>query len=92
MKTYEGVDFHVFSNSALVGGEWLERCPGFISDKILSTCWVGGWECSRTGKGDMDKRKFLPLQGLEPRPLCCPVRSQSLTDCAIPQITIEEKK
>jgi hypothetical protein len=32
----------------------------------------------RTGLDDMEKRKFLPLLGLELRPLGRPVRSQSL--------------
>jgi hypothetical protein len=32
----------------------------------------------RTGLGDMEKRKFLTLKGLELRPLSRPTRSQSL--------------
>jgi hypothetical protein len=32
----------------------------------------------RTGLDDMEKRKFLPLPGLELRPLDYPTRSQSL--------------
>jgi hypothetical protein len=32
----------------------------------------------RAGLGDMEKRKFLTVPGLEPRLLVCPVRSQSL--------------
>jgi hypothetical protein len=38
----------------------------------------GGWVGPRTGLDDMEKRKFLPLPGLELRLLGRPTRSQSL--------------
>jgi hypothetical protein len=33
------------------------------------THWVGGWVGPRAGLDDEEKRKILPLQGLELRPL-----------------------
>jgi hypothetical protein len=42
----------------------------------------------RTGLDDMEKRKFLTLPGLEPRPIRRPAAASRCTDCAIatPQI------
>jgi hypothetical protein len=77
MKSYGEVDVwtHVFLISTLVGGEWsasrlgplypLERAPG--------THWIGAWVCPRTGREDVERRKFLPLPELKP-----PTRSHSL--------------
>jgi hypothetical protein len=42
------------------------------------THWIGGWVGSRADLGDMKKKKFLTLPGLELRPLGRPARSQSL--------------
>jgi hypothetical protein len=39
---------------------------------------IGGWVDPRASLDDMEKWKFLPLPGLEPRPLSRPARSQSL--------------
>jgi hypothetical protein len=66
MKVYEGVDvkIHVFLTSALVGGEWSASSPGRF---IPHTHWIVGWERLKTGLNDMEKRKFLPLPGLEHR-------------------------
>jgi hypothetical protein len=38
----------------------------------------------RAGLDDVEKRKFLTLQGLEVRPLCHPTRSQSLYRLSYP--------
>jgi hypothetical protein len=40
---------------------------------------IGGWVESRADLDDGEKRKFLPLPGLEVRPLGDPARSQSLS-------------
>jgi hypothetical protein len=56
---YGGVDvyIHVFLTSALAGGEWSASRPcRFTPEEI-------------TGLDDVEKRKFLTLQGLELRPL-----------------------
>jgi hypothetical protein len=39
------------------------------------THWVGGWVDARDGLDDVEKTKFLTLQGLELRPLGRPARS-----------------
>jgi hypothetical protein len=40
--------------------------------------WIGGWMGPRTGLDDVEKRKFLTLQGHELRSLGRPDRSQLL--------------
>jgi hypothetical protein len=59
----------ILLTSALAGGGWsaLSSCP--VSP---GTHWTGGWV------GDVEKRKFLTIPGLEIRPLDRPTRSQSL--------------
>jgi hypothetical protein len=47
-----------------------ERAPG--------THWIGGGVGPKAGLDDMEERKFLPILGLELRPLGRPARSQSL--------------
>jgi hypothetical protein len=40
------------------------------------THWMGGWVGPRTGLNDMERKKYLPLPGLELRPLVLTARSQ----------------
>jgi hypothetical protein len=47
-------------------------------ERAPATHWIGGWVGPRAGLGDVEKRKFLTLQGLELRPLGHPGRRQSL--------------
>jgi hypothetical protein len=79
MKTYGGVDIyiHVFSTSALVGGEWSASRPGRFTpgERVPGVHWIGSWVCVRTSLDDMEKRKFLPQPGLKLRPLRRPARS-----------------
>jgi hypothetical protein len=72
------VQIHVLLTSALFGGQWSATRPGRFTPgkKVHGTYWIGGWVGPRTGL-DM-KKKFLPLAGLELRPLCRPARNQSL--------------
>jgi hypothetical protein len=74
------VYIHIFLNLALVGNEWSASCPGrFTTGKRTSgTHWIGGWVCPRAGMDDVEKRKFLPPQGLELRTFGRSARSQSL--------------
>jgi hypothetical protein len=69
MKAYEGVDVlsHIFLNSALIGDEWSSSRPGrFIPGKITPGIrWIGRWVDPKAGRDDVEKRKFLPLPGLE---------------------------
>jgi hypothetical protein len=69
MKAYGGVDvqINVFLTSALVGGEWSVSRPGRFTpeERAPGIHWIGGWVGSRAGLDDMEKRKFLPLPGLE---------------------------
>jgi hypothetical protein len=66
--------------SALAGSEWSASRPGrFTSgERAPGTHWMGGWVGPRIGPDDVEKRKFLTIQGLELRPIGCPARSQSL--------------
>jgi hypothetical protein len=47
-------------------------------EKAPGTHWIEGWVDPRAGLDDMEKRKFLLLQGLELRRCSRPARSQSL--------------
>jgi hypothetical protein len=51
--------------------------------------WIGGWVGPRTGLEDMERRKVLPLPGLELRPLDRPARSQSLYRLRYPGFFLE---
>jgi hypothetical protein len=54
---------------------------GQLHAPALGTRWIGGWVGPRTGLDDVEKRKFLPLPGLELRPLG---RSQQLYRLSYP--------
>jgi hypothetical protein len=79
MKAYGVVDIqiHVFLTSALVGEEWsVSRLDRFTSgERAPSTHWIRVWVGPSTGLDDVEKRKFLPLPGLELRPFGRPARS-----------------
>jgi hypothetical protein len=81
MKAYGGVDIYiqVLLTSALVGGEKsVSRLGRFTTGKkVPGIHWIGGLVNSKADLGDVEKRKFLPLTGLEHRRLGHPSRSQS---------------
>jgi hypothetical protein len=56
-----------------------------VSDQLHSPAalpyWIGDWMGPRTGLDDLERRKILPLRGLELRPLDRSTRSQSLYLC-----------
>jgi hypothetical protein len=95
MKAYEGmeVESHIFLTSALVGSEWSVSRPGRfpIGEIVLGTHWIGAWMGPRAGLGDVEKRKFLNLPGLELRPLGRTGRSQSLYRLSYPGFFTESK-
>jgi hypothetical protein len=64
LKAYVGVDvqIHIFSTSALAGGEWSASRPGRFTP---GTHWIGGRVGPRAGLDDEEKRKFLTLLRLE---------------------------
>jgi hypothetical protein len=68
-----GVDvyIHIFSTSALLGGEWSTSRPGRFTPGERAPCshWIRGRVDLRAGLDDLEKRKFLTLPGLELRPL-----------------------
>jgi hypothetical protein len=70
----------IFLTSALAGGKWSASRPGHFTpgERAPGTLWTGSWVDSRAGLDEVEKRKFLPLPGLEIRPLGRPARSQSL--------------
>jgi hypothetical protein len=73
MKVYGGVDvqIHIFLTLALVGGEWSASCPSRFTPRetFPGTQWIRGWVGLRAGLEDVEKRQFLPLPGIELRPL-----------------------
>jgi hypothetical protein len=88
MKTYGGVDVytHVFLTSALTGGEWSAPRPGRFTpgERATGTHWIGVLVDPRASMDDIEKWKFLTLQGTELRPLGRPARSQSLYQLRYP--------
>jgi hypothetical protein len=83
MKTYGGSEYiyiHLFLTSALDGGEWSASRPGRFTpgERAPGTHWIGSWIGPRTGLDNVERRKILPLPGLEPQPLDHPSRSQSI--------------
>jgi hypothetical protein len=59
---------------------WVASCPVRFTpgETLPGTHPTGGWVGPRTGLDDVEKRKFLPLPGLELRPLCRSARNKSL--------------
>jgi hypothetical protein len=82
MKTYGGVDVQilVFLTWALFGGEWSVSWLGPIipGERAAGNLWTGGWLGPRFSLDDVERRKILPLLGLELRLLGRPARRQSL--------------
>jgi hypothetical protein len=82
MKAYGGMDvqIHIFLTSVLAGGEWSASRPGRFTPVEIApdTHWIGGWVNPRAGLDDLERRKIVPLPGLELRPLSHPAHSQSL--------------
>jgi hypothetical protein len=74
MEAYGGL------NSALAGGEWSDSRPCRFTpgERAPGTHSIGGWVDPRADLGDVEKRKFLTLPGLELLTLGRPARSQSL--------------
>jgi hypothetical protein len=69
----------ILLTSALAGSEWSASRPRHLTseERAPGTHWIGGWVDPRAGQGDVEKRKFLTLRGLELLPLGRPARSQS---------------
>jgi hypothetical protein len=73
MKAYGRVDvqLHIFLTLALVGGEWSASrpCRFTARERAPGIHGIGGWVQPRATLGNVEKRKFLTLPGLEFRPL-----------------------
>jgi hypothetical protein len=54
-----------FLTSVLDGGEWSAWCFGHLT---RDTHWIGGWVSLKVRLNDMDKRKILPLPGINRLP------------------------
>jgi hypothetical protein len=67
---------NIFLTWTIARGEWSASHPGRFNpgERAHGTHCI---DC-RVGLDDVEKRKFLNLQGLEIGPLGCPARSQSL--------------
>jgi hypothetical protein len=74
------VYIHVFLTSTLIGGQWSASCPGRFTTEENAPCahWIGAWIGLGTSLDGVERRKILPLPGLEIRPLGRPARSQLL--------------
>jgi hypothetical protein len=46
-----------------------------LGEIVPGTHWIGGWVGPAAGLDAVKYRKILPMLGIEPRPLSCPVRS-----------------
>jgi hypothetical protein len=57
----------VFLTLALVGGDLAASCTGRFApgERAPGALWTGGWVDPRTGLYDVERRKILPLSGLE---------------------------
>jgi hypothetical protein len=78
MKAY--VQNHAFLTSELAGDELSASRSGRFTpgERSSGAHWTEVWAAPKAGMEDVKKRKCLPLQELEFRPLCRPARSQSL--------------
>jgi hypothetical protein len=49
--------------------EWPDSRPGHFTpgERAPGTYWIGGWVDHRTGLDAIEKRKILPLLGIETR-------------------------
>jgi hypothetical protein len=69
MKTYGRMDvqIHVFFNSEIVGGEWSASGPVrfILGERVIDTHWILGLVGPIINLDDVEKRKMLPLLGLE---------------------------
>jgi hypothetical protein len=69
MKTYVGVEIqvHIFSTSALVGGEWSVSRPVIFTpgERAPGTPWIEGWVGPRPGLVDSTgtRTPTLPSSG-----------------------------
>jgi hypothetical protein len=70
-----------FLISAQDGGEWSASRPCLFipEERVRTTHWIGGWVDLRFGLDTVQKRKILPLSGIEPR-------SSRLPPVAIPTV------
>jgi hypothetical protein len=59
-----------FLTSALDGGEWSASPPSRFTpgQRAPGTHWMGGWVGHRTDLESVEKRKVMPLPGIEPQP------------------------
>jgi hypothetical protein len=64
----------------MVRGEWTASRPGRFTpgERAPGAHCIGGWVNPRAGVDDVEKRKFLTLQGLELQSLGHPASNQSL--------------
>jgi hypothetical protein len=74
------VQSHLFLTSALVGGQWSASHPGHFTpgERVPGTHWTKGWVDLRTGLHNVERRKKLPLPGLELRHLGLRARSHTI--------------
>jgi hypothetical protein len=90
MKTYvygSGCIDSRFLTSALVGGKWSASRPGRFTPRGKSppgTIWIGDWVGPQASLDNVEKRKFLTIQGLNSGPSAVQLIARRYTDYAIP--------
>jgi hypothetical protein len=60
--------------------------PLYPGERAAGTRWIGGWVDLVTDMDNVERRKILPLLGLEIRPLSRPARSQPLYRLCYPEV------
>jgi hypothetical protein len=76
--------------SALVADEWSASCAGRFTpeERALHNHWIGDRVGPRTSLDDVERRKILPLPGIELRPLGHPGKPGGLEMDGINQLFI----
>jgi hypothetical protein len=69
-----------------VSGQLQASVALLLGERGPGTHWIGGWVGPRTSLDDVEKRKCLPLLGLELRPSVIQPIDSRCTDCAPPAV------
>jgi hypothetical protein len=75
---------------ALLGREWSALHPGRFNpgERAPGIHWIEGWVSPRAGLGNVEKRKFLTLPGLDSDPSVVQPIASRYPDYAIPVLLL----
>jgi hypothetical protein len=74
------VQIQAFLTAVQIAVEWSASRFGL---KVHGIHWIGGWVGPRIDLDDVERRKILPLSGLESRPSTFQPVASRYNDCAI---------